>query len=132
MTAASRLHWGRIVLGALLVEVVLLVVLVPISFVNQAAFLVAVPIGCLVLPYLVTRWLLRRVSGPVLHGTLIGVLSTAIYFGLVFSQPGGLSSVIAIYGVVLFWTINALRIAGCVLGGLHAGHRKAAGAAHAV
>ena len=119
MNAAARIHWLRIVLGALLLEVVLFVTLVPLSFVNTTLFLVVVPIGCLAFGYLVTRWVLRRVtSRRVLHGALIGILATAIYFGLVLAQPGGMASVVAIYGVLLFWSNNALRIAGCVLGGM--------------
>lgn len=119
MSAAPRVHWIRVILGALLLEIVLLVTLVPISFVNTTLFLIAVPIGCLVFGYLVTWWILRPVtSRPVLHGALIGVVATAMYLGLVVSQPGGMSSVIAIYGVPFFWILNLLRIAGCVLGGV--------------
>ena len=119
MNAASRIHWVRILLGALLLEVVLFVTLVPLSFVHPTLFLVAVPIGCLAFGYLVTRWALRRVtSRRILHGALIGVVATVIYFGLVLSQPDGMASVVAIYGVPLFWGNNVLRIAGCVLGGM--------------
>jgi hypothetical protein len=104
------IHWRRIVLGALLLEVVLFTVLVPIGFVSTTVFLVAVPIGCFVFGYLVTRWLLRTLSsGWRLHGTLVGVMATAMYFGLVFMQPDGLSSAIAIYGVPLFWFSQAMR-----------------------
>ena len=114
------IHWGRIVLGGLLLEVVLFTVLVPIGFVSTTVFLVAVPIGCFVFGYLVTRWLLRTLSsGLLLHGTLVGVVATAMYFGLVFMQPDGLSSAIAVYGVPLFWFSQAMRIAGCVTGAIH-------------
>jgi hypothetical protein len=121
------IHWRRVVLGALLLEMVLFAVLVPISFVNTTVFLVAVPIGCFVFGYLVTRWLLRTLSsGMLLHGTLLGVVATAMYFGLVFMQPDGLSSAIAIYGVPLFWFSQAMRIAGCVTGALYDQRRAAA------
>ena len=121
------IHWRRVVLGALVLEIVLFAVLVPISFVSTMVFLVAVPIGCFVFGYLVTRWLLRTLSsGMLLHGTLVGVVATAMYFGLVFMQPDGLSSAIAIYGVPLFWFSQAMRIAGCVTGALHDQRRAAA------
>jgi hypothetical protein len=118
------IHWVRVVLGALLLEVVLFAVLVPISFVSTTVFLVAVPIGCFVFGYLVTRWLLRTLtSGLLLHGTLVGIVATAMYFGLVFMQPDGLSSALAVYGAPLFWFSQAMRIAGCVTGALHSGRR---------
>jgi hypothetical protein len=113
------IHWRRVVLGAVLLEIVLFTVLVPIGFVSTTAFLVSVPIGCFVFGYLVTRWLLRTLSsGFLLHGTLVGIVATAMYFGLVFMQPDGLSSAIAVYGVPLFWFSQAMRIAGCVTGAL--------------
>jgi hypothetical protein len=44
---------------------------------------------------------------------------TTMYFGLVFMQPDGLSSAIAVYGVPLFCFSQAMRIAGCVTGAIH-------------
>jgi hypothetical protein len=118
----------RIVLGALLLEVVLFVVLVPISFVNTTAFLVAVPIGCFVLGCAVSAWMLRPIpSGFLLHGTLLGLVATAMYFGLVFAQPGGLSSAVAVYGAPLFWFCQAMRIAGCMTGAVQGRSRSQVG-----
>jgi hypothetical protein len=121
------IHWMRVVLGALLLEIILFAVLVPIGFVSATVFLVAVPIGCFLFGYLVTRWLLWTLSsGFLLHGTLVGVVATAMYFGLVFMQPDGLASAIAIYGVPLFWFSQAMRIAGCVTGALSVRQRAVA------
>lgn len=121
------IHWRLVVLSALLLEIVLFAVLVPIGFVSTTVFLVAVPIGCFVFGYLVTRWLLQTLSsGLLLHGTLVGVVATAMYFGLIFMQPGGLSSAIAVYGAPLFWFSQAMRIAGCVTGAVHGPRRAVA------
>ena len=121
------IHWMRVVLGALLLEIILFAVLVPIGFVSATVFLAAVPIGCFLFGYLVTRWLLRTLSsGFLLHGTLVGVVATAMYFGLVFMQPDGLASAIAVYGVPLFWFSQAMRIAGCVTGALYVRQRAVA------
>jgi hypothetical protein len=115
-----NIHWTRVILGALLLELILFAVLVPIGFVNTTVFLTAVPIGCLVFGYLVTRWLLRNVqSALLLHGALVGLVATAMYFGLVFMAPGGLSSAVATYGVPLFYFSQAMRIAGCLAGAAH-------------
>ena len=111
------IRWMRVILGALLLEVVLFVTLVPLTFVNMTLFLMAVPIGVFVFGYLVSWWMLRTVlSKRLLHGALIGVVATAMYFGLVFAAPGGYPAAVAIYGAPLFWALQALRIAGCVAG----------------
>ena len=111
------IRWMRVILGALLLEVVLLVTLVPLSFINMTLFLTAVPIGAFVFGYLVSWWMLRRVpSAPLLHGALIGVVAMAIYFGLVFAQPGGYAAAVDTYGAALFWFGQALRTAGCIAG----------------
>lgn len=117
----------RVVFGALVLEIILFAVLVPIGFVSTTLFLAAVPIGCFLFGYLVTRWLLRILSsGFLLHGILVGVVATAIYFGLVFMQPDGLASAIAVYGVPLFAFSQAMRIAGCVTGALYVRQRAGA------
>lgn len=113
----------RVLLGALLLEIVLFAVLVPISFVNMTLFVIAVPIGVFVFGYLVTKWVLRNVtSGRLVNAFLIGVVATAIYFGLVLMQPGGLAAALAVYGAPMFYLVQALRIAGCVAGA--AGRRR--------
>jgi hypothetical protein len=114
------IHWLRVIGGALLLELVLLVTLVPIGFLGENAFLTAVPIGCFVFGYLVTLWILRKVmSGFVLNGVLIGVVATTIYIGFILVQPNGWSTVVAMYGAPLFYSSNALRIAGCAAAGAH-------------
>ena len=123
-----NIHGIRVVLGALLLELILFVVLVPIGFANTAIFLIAVPIGCFVFGYLVTKWVLRTLtSGWVLHGALVGIVATAMYFGLVMSSPGGLAAGVATYGAPLFYFCQVLRIAGCVAGGWHQQRRAALG-----
>ena len=57
--------------GALLLEHVLLVTLVPLSFINMTLFLTAVPIAIFVFGYLASWWILRKVpSAPMFHGAL--------------------------------------------------------------
>jgi hypothetical protein len=107
----------RIILGALLLEVVLIVTLVPLSLINTTLFLTAVPIGAFGFGYLVCWWILRKVaSARILRGALIGVVATAMYLGLVAAQPGGFAAAIVMYGVPLFWFCQAMRLAGCVAG----------------
>ena len=115
-----KIHWMRVVLGALLLEIVLFAVLVPIRFVNVTLFLIAVPIGVFAFGYFVTKWLLKKVSTRlVLHGALVGMVATVMYLGLVLAQPGGIAAAVAVYGAPLFYFSQAMRIAGCVAGAIH-------------
>jgi hypothetical protein len=70
-------------------------------------------------------WVVRTVaSGFVLHGALLGVVATLIYFGLIISQSGSITPVIDAYGPVSFFLANALKILGCVAGAYVAGRRR--------
>ena len=116
----ARLQWGRIVAGALLVEIALMIVFVPLLAFTQAPWLMRlIAVGCFVFGFVISRWMVRKVrSRPVLHGALIGVLATVIYLGLCLAAPGGIGPVIEMYGPFLFVLGNGLRIAGCMAGGL--------------
>jgi len=126
MADATRMHWLRIVLGALLLEVVLFAVLVPLDpLFGETVFFVSVPIGCFVFGYAVTFWLLRPLTSEfLLHGALVGLLATAMYLGLATGAPGGIPAAVALYGPPLFWLSQGLRIAGCVAGAAHQERRK--------
>jgi hypothetical protein len=124
---SGTIRWGRIVGAAFLLELLLFVTLVPIGLVfgmpgvgsgtDFTVFFVAVPIGCFLGGYIVGAWLSKPLTSQrALHGALMGVAATLIYLVLGAVQPGGIRPVIAGYGVVLFWGINALRIAGAALG----------------
>jgi hypothetical protein len=74
--------------------------------------------ACLVFGFIVTWWLLRKVpQRAILHGTLIGVIATAIYVLAGFANPEGIESSIALYGSLGFIVVNALRILGCMAAG---------------
>ena len=117
--SSSRFRWGRIIAGAFLLELVLIIVLVPplvllgpekvTPFASPAVFIFG---------FLVAWWILQKVpQRRVLHGALIGILATAIYLLLSLANPDGLSSVVAMYGVPMFIIGNGLRIVGCIVGG---------------
>jgi hypothetical protein len=116
---STKLQWGRIVAGAFLLELALFVVFVPllVSF-DVPTVVPFVVVGCFVFGFVISWWMVRKVRGRhVLHATLIGVLATAIYLLLGVAQPGGIAPVVAIYGPILFFLGNALRILGCAAGG---------------
>ena len=123
----ARLQWGRVLLGAFLLEIVLVVVLVPIGVLfgmpgagngtDYRVFFVAVPLGCLLFGYLFGRWIGRRVASQhALHGTLLGVVAFLIYLAVCSIPPNTIAAVIAGYGAPRFWLFNGMRLVGCVAG----------------
>ena len=127
---SGKLHWGRILGGAFLLELLLFAMLIPIGLTfgmpgapgatDFTVFFIAVPVACLVAGYAMSALLLRRTTTRRrLHGALLGVTATLLYLAVCAMQPGGVPAVIAGYGALLFWATQALRIAGCVLGASH-------------
>src|SRR5262249_26029982 len=111
-TDSSRLRWGRIIAGAFLLELALVVVLVPpLQILGPDRVIPFVSPAVLILSFVVVWWLLRKVPNRrVVHGALIGILATAIYVGLCLVNPDGIRAVVAMYGVVGFILANGLRI----------------------
>jgi hypothetical protein len=124
-----KLRWGRILLGAFLLEVVLFIVLVPISFIlGETVFFTAVPIGCVLFGFLFGFWVARKAPALlVLHALLVGVIATALYLGLCAVAPGSLPAAVAVYGLLMFITVNVLRILGAIAGGFFAQRKRLAG-----
>jgi hypothetical protein len=126
------MRWGRILVAAVLLEVVLVAVLVPIGVIfggpfmpssnattDHTVFFTAVPLACLVFGYVAGMLVVRKVSRQyAAHGLWVGVFATALYFLMCLFQEGGLPAVIAGYGVGLFWVTQVLRIAGCIAGAI--------------
>src|SRR4029078_1956258 len=125
-----KIRWMRVILGALLLEIVIFPVWVPSSVVNATLFLIAVPIGVFAFGYLVTRWLLKKLSTQLVRdGAFIGMVATVMYLGLVLAQPGGIAAAVTVYGAPLFYFSQAMRIAGCVAGAMHEQGRRRLGPA---
>lgn len=129
-----RIHWWRVLLGGLLIEVVLAVVLlggfalagVDLAKGVSTASAVIIGVGCFVAAFLIVLWLGRGIQSQlVLHGFLIGLVATLIYVGLV-AGSGQMSTALAAYGPATFVTVNAVRLVGAMLGGLACERRTAA------
>lgn len=129
-----RIHWWRVLLGGLLIEVVLAVVLlggfalagVDLAKGVSTASAVIIGVACFVAAFLIVLWLGRGIQSQlVLHGFLIGLVATLIYVGLV-AGSGQMSTALAAYGPATFVTVNAVRLVGAMLGGLACERRTAA------
>jgi len=114
------IQWGRIVLAAFLMELVLFAIAIPLNLSGaRRVALCVVPPAALIATYAVTVWLGRRFSSRfVLHGVLIGVMGTLMYVGLTRGRPEPWQYVVA----------NALKIVGGAAGGIVLARRRHAAA----
>ena len=125
------IRWGRALLAAVLVEVLLAVVAAPVALLaaNPASTLnLVVPPASFLVTLLVVMWLFRRSNRPVANGVATGVMCLLLYVVLAFaayrlaperadfSQALGLSYLAA----------HALKIVGGWLGGWLIARRKTA------
>lgn len=121
----NQIRWLRVVIAAFLVEVGLVVTTVPfLLLIGERVFATAVPVACLVVPFVVAWFATRKVSAArLLHGVLIGIVATLIYFALVIGTAS-ITEAAAAYGVPLFIVVNALRIVSAAAGGYAAAHHQ--------
>jgi len=76
---------------------------------GQRAFLVSIPLACVVMPFLLTLWVCRRVESRfVLHGALVGIVATIFYVALAWKQPQPLLYIIS----------HGLKVVGGMAGGM--------------
>ena len=104
------IQWGRVLLAAFLMEVILFAIAIPLFLGGAGRLLVyVVPPVALVATFAVTVWLGRRIKTKfVLHGVLIGVVGTLIYIGITRAQPEPWQ----------YWVAHALKIVGGAAGGM--------------
>jgi hypothetical protein len=100
-----KIRWLRVVAAAVAFEVALIVVTVIVTqFMPIEAFLPFVAPVVFVVGFPFGAWAVRKpVSSPVLHGTLVGIVASVIYFGIVLSQFGSITPVVEMYGPLSFF-----------------------------
>ena len=128
----KQVRWLRVVIAAFLVEVGLAVIGLPFLavFTEAVVFRVVVPLVCLVVPFVVV-WLATRKlpAARFLHGWLIGIVATLMYFALVMAT-GSIAEAAAAYGgMAMFAGVNVLRIVSAAAGGYFADRRAVPSAA---
>ena len=117
--AVSELHWGRILLGGLFIELTMLAIVVPLNSVNQQLAYYSVPVLALATAFIFGR----RAAAPlkahfVLHGVLVAVVASAIYIALTTSMRVSVP--------LLYHLSHGLRLLGGAAGGAVAGRRTMA------
>jgi|ERR1700686_467425 len=112
------IQWGRVLLAAFLLEVVLVAIAVPL-FLGGAGrvLLYVIPPAAFIVTFAVTVWIGRKIKSQfVLHGVLIGIVGTLMYIALTRAQPEPWQ----------YWLAHALKVLGGAAGGLVLARRQAA------
>lgn len=114
--AKSTIHWGRVLVGGFLAELLVFAVVFPARYLfGQRAFLASILIGSAMLPFLFAVWVGRHINSRfVLHGGLVGVVAALIYLGLAWGQPQPL----------LYKIAHGLKVVGGMAGGVVASRRR--------
>ena len=105
-----KIQWGRVVLAAFVMEVILVALAVPL-FKGGAGWVLVyvIPPAALIATFGVTLWLGAKFnSRPVLHGALIGIVGTLMYIALTKAQPEPWQ----------YWLAHALKVAGGAAAGM--------------
>ena len=120
MAKIAQIHWGRILLGGFLAELLVFAIVFPTRYLfGQQAFLVSILIASALMPFLFAVWVGRRIDSRfVLHGVLVGLVAALIYMGLAWGQPQPL----------LYKIAHGLKLVGGAAGGIVASRRRPAAA----
>jgi len=112
------IQWGRVLLAAFLMELVLFAIAVPLNLTGaREVALYVVPPAALIATFAFTMWLGRGiVSKFVLHGVLIGIAGTLMYVALTRGRPEPWQYLVA----------NALKVVGGAAGGMVLTRRRQA------
>jgi hypothetical protein len=104
------IQWGRVVLAAFVMEVVLIAIAVPLFLSGAGRALVyVIPPLALIATFAVTVWLGRGIKANfVLHGVLIGIVGTLMYIALTRAQPEPWQ----------YWLAHALKVVGGAAAGV--------------
>jgi len=127
--ASSSLRWGRIVLGGVLAELILIAFVIPINLAGggERAITVVAVAGSYVVFVPVAWWLSRALPRPILHGALMGAVAAAFY--TVLAVAGRYFQPTAPPMPFIYYVAHVLKIAGGATGGWLA--QRAAARLHA-
>jgi hypothetical protein len=114
--AYMSIQWGRILVAAFLMELVLFAIAVPLNLSGRGRVnLYVIPPAALVVTFAITIWLGERIKSKfVLHGVLIGAIGTLMYVALTRGGPEPWQYILG----------NALKVVGGAAGGMVLARRQ--------
>jgi hypothetical protein len=115
--ARSGIRWGRVLLGGLFAELILIAAVIPMRVLgsSETAITVLAVAGSFVVFIPVAWRLARALPNPVLHGVLMGAAAAAIY--ILLSVVGQLVDPNAPAAPLIYYVAHALKLAGGATGG---------------
>lgn len=114
---SSPLRWGRIVLGGVLAELILIAAVIPLRVVgsSETAITILAVAGSFLAFVPVAWWLARSLARPIVHGVLMGAVAAAIY--LVMQVLGQLFAPEPPTVPLIYYVAHVLKLAGGATGG---------------
>lgn len=114
----KNIRWGWILLGGFLTELVVFVIVIPLSLLaGQKSLLYSAPPASCAAAFVFGIWVGRKApQRPVLHGVLVGLAAIVIYLGISFGQAEPLAYIVA----------HVLKVIGGGAGGFVALKRRIA------
>ncbi len=123
---AGSIRWGRVVLGAFLAELILVLFVIPIRVFGgpESALTVVAVAGSFFVFVPVAWWLFRSTANPVLNGALMGVTAALLYTLLVLVGQYFAPDSPPI--PFIYYVAHVLKVAGGAVGGWFALRRAIA------
>ena len=122
--AMVRVRWIRVLVAALLAELVLVAIALPVTlWVGQTPLLYIIPPTCFLATLFFGRWAAHKAGANfILHGTLVGLVAALLYIGLTWGQTLPMAYLIS----------HGLKVIGGAAGGFLAGRQPSTAAATAI
>jgi putative membrane protein (TIGR04086 family) len=112
----KNIKWGWIVLGGFLAELLVFVIIIPLTFVaGRGSMLYSAPPASFIATFILGFWVARKSpERRVLHGFLVGVVAILIYIAMSRAQPEPTAYIVA----------HLLKALGGIAGGFLAARRS--------
>ncbi len=124
----AGIRWGRALVGALLLELLLAVVSVPFVALGQDSLLVDIVLpAAAVAAVLAGMWTARRAASAVLNGAMVGVIAIALYvvLAVVASLPRPELADFTTTLSPIYLATHAVKVVGGAVGGWLVARRRA-------
>jgi hypothetical protein len=117
MTHTASLHWGRIIGGGLLGELLLILMVIPLYAAASSDTVItwAAVLGSFVVFVPVAWWLTRLLPRRIRHGALMGAAAAAIYTLIGLASQFLVADAPAV--PLIYYVGHALKLAGGATGG---------------